>query len=43
LGLDWDETEPKEIADDSARIPIGWLESESAMISDPDAVKPADW
>lgn len=41
--VDWDETEPREIADESASMPHGWLESEEAMIADPDAVKPADW
>ena len=41
--LDWDETEPREIADESASMPHGWLESEQAMIADPDAVTPADW
>ena len=41
--LDWDETEPREIADASASMPAGWLESESVMIGDPEATKPADW
>ena len=41
--LDWDETEPKEIADQSASMPDGWLEDESSMIPDPNAVKPVDW
>ena len=41
--LDWDETEPREIVDESASMPRGWLEFEQAMIADPDAVKPADW
>ncbi len=41
--LDWDESEPKEFPDESASIPDGWLETESAMIPDPAAVKPADW
>jgi len=40
---DWDETEPKEIADQSASIPHGWLENELPTIPDPNAVKPADW
>lgn len=43
LVLDWDETEPKELSDQSARMPDGWLENESPMIPDPNAVKPADW
>jgi hypothetical protein len=41
--LDWDETEPREIVDSSASMPIGWLESELPMIADPEAVKPSDW
>ena len=41
--LDWDETEPREIADESATMPDGWLESEVPMIADSEAVKPADW
>ena len=41
--LDWDETAPKEISDESATMPAGWIESESPMIPDPEAVKPADW
>ena len=41
--LDWDETEPREIADESATMPDGWLESEVSMVADPEAVKPSDW
>ncbi|CAF0743690.1 unnamed protein product [Didymodactylos carnosus] len=40
---DWDETEPKQIVDEGATIPSGWLENESTTIPDPDAVKPDDW
>jgi hypothetical protein len=43
LFSDWDETEPKEISDESASIPDGWLETENPMIPDPEAVKPTDW
>lgn len=43
FSVDWDETQPKEILDQSASIPDGWLEHEAAMIPDPNAVKPADW
>lgn len=41
--LDWDETEPKEIPDESATMPDGWLEDEPSMIPDPSAVRPTDW
>lgn len=38
-----DENEPKEILDEDAVKPEGWLEEEEALIPDPDAEKPDDW
>jgi calnexin len=38
-----DEDAPKQIPDEDAVKPDGWLDDESEYTSDPDAVKPEDW
>jgi calnexin len=41
--VDWDETAPPFVADKGAKMPEGWLSSESEMIPDPSARKPETW
>jgi len=40
---DWDESQPRQILDELAEMPDGWLEDEPENIPDPDADKPDDW
>merc|ERR1739844_576334 len=40
---DWDESQPRQILDENAEMPDGWLEDETENIPDPDADKPEDW
>ena len=36
---DWDENEPRQIIDEFATMPDGWLEDENDMIADPVSVQ----
>ena len=38
-----DEDAPREIPDEEAVKPDGWLDEEEALIPDPDSQKPSDW
>ena len=40
---DWDEEAPRQIIDESAEKPSGWLDDEVDMIPDPEAERPDDW
>jgi len=40
---DWDEKANKQILDEDAVKPSGWLDDEPDMIPDPEAIRPDDW
>jgi calnexin len=40
---DWDESQPRQIRDENAVMPDGWLEDERQEIPDPESEKPSDW
>jgi calnexin len=40
---DWDESQPRQIPDENAVMPEGWLEDEHQEIPDPESEKPSDW
>jgi len=40
---DWDESAPKQIVDEAAEKPSGWLDDEPDMVPDPESSRPEDW
>lgn len=40
---DWDESAPKQIVDESAKMPSSWREDLEPLMDDPEAIMPEDW